>query len=261
MGILNVTPDSFSDGGRFLDPERAVEHGLLMLDSGADIVDIGGESSRPGSERIDSAEELDRVLPVVEGLRRETDVLISVDTYRSEVAEQVLKAGADMINDISAFRFDKRLPELVAGWNAGVILMHMRGEPSFMHRLPASPDILGEVEHDLQVAVNKAYKSQMPHDRIIIDPGIGFGKDTAENLKLLDQLPRLGSTGLPVLVGPSRKRFIGDLLDAPVEDRLFGTLACVVVSILRGAHILRVHDVGPAKQVVTIADAVLRGES
>jgi dihydropteroate synthase len=256
MGVVNITPDSFSDGGRFLDPDRAADHCFALVKSGADILDLGGESSRPGAQPVSVHEEEDRVLPVLERVRNGTSVLISVDTYKASVAEEALRLGADVVNDISSFRLDPRVAEVVAEWNAGVVLMHMRGSPSKMHLLPPSTDILKEVHDDLQVAVNKAYNSNIARDRIILDPGIGFGKNTAENLQIFSRLSFLRDFELPILVGPSRKRFIGRLLGLPSGERLMGTAASCAVSIWSGAHLLRVHDVKEMKQVAMIVDAI-----
>jgi dihydropteroate synthase len=257
MAVVNVTPDSFSDGGRFLSPERAVEHGLRLVEAGADILDIGAESTRPGAIPVSEGEELERILPVLEGLRRETAIPVSVDTYKARIAEEALRLGADIVNDISALRFDARMATVAAEFRAGVVLMQMRGTPASMHRLSPSRDILSEVRRDLQVAVDKATSAGIARDRMLLDPGIGFGKNAAENLVLLNRLTELAGLNLPILVGPSRKSFIGGILGRPVQDRLLGTAAASAVCILRGSHLLRVHDVGEIGQVARVVDAIL----
>jgi dihydropteroate synthase len=257
MGVVNVTPDSFSDGGQYLESNCAIEHCLRLVEEGADLIDLGAESSRPGAQPVELQEELDRLLPVLEKVRDATSVLISVDTYKAAVAESVLRCGADVINDIGAFRLDPPMAEVVSRWKAGVILMHMRGTPAVMHTLPPSQNILNEVRDDLQVAVNKAYKSNIQRDRIILDPGIGFGKNAEESLQLVNRLSILEDLKLPILVGTSRKSFIGAVLNRPVGERLLGTAASVVAAILRGAHVLRVHDVSQLREVSKMADAIL----
>ncbi|GAB4242781.1 MAG: dihydropteroate synthase [Acidobacteriota bacterium] len=259
MGILNVTPDSFSDGGRFVERDRAVEHGLRLVAEGAEILDIGGESTRPGSSPVPAEVELARVVPVIEALRPHTDALLSVDTYKAEVARAALEAGADIVNDVSGFRFDPAMPEVVERYEAGVVLMHMRGTPADMHTLPPAPDIVAEVRQGLQVAVRQADGAGIPRDRILLDPGLGFGKNAEENLVLLRRLPRLMEFDMPWLVGPSRKRFIGHVLEKPVEERLWGTAAVCAFCAWQGVHVLRVHDVGPIRQVVDMIDALAAG--
>lgn len=256
MGVVNATPDSFFDGGRFLEPSQAIDRCLELVESGVDILDLGGASSRPGAKPISGEEELDRILPVLEVVRKVVSLPISIDTYRAVVAEEALREGADIINDISAFRFDSELPGIVRRWDAGVILMHMRGTSQTMHRIAPSKDILEEVIADLQIAVDKAMKSGISKGKIMIDPGIGFGKTLENNCKILNQLSRLDSFNLPIVVGTSRKSFIGEILDLPVQDRLLGSAASVAVSIMRGAHIVRVHDVEEMCQVAQITDAV-----
>jgi len=256
MGVVNVTPDSFSDGGCYLETDRAVERCLSLVEQGAEILDLGGESSRPGALPVTIDQELERVLPVIERVRNLVPVMISVDTYKAPVAEAALQCGADLINDISAFRFDERMPELLNQFQAGAVLMHMRGTPADMHTLPPSRDIFREVFGDLQTAVNKAYKHNVPHDRIIVDPGIGFGKNAEESLQLLNRLSGLRGFQLPILVGTSRKSFIGRVLDEPVENRLMGTVASSIVAVVNGAHILRVHDVREVRSAVKIVDAI-----
>ena len=256
MGIVNMTPDSFSDGGSYNALEPAMERCFSMLEAGADILDIGGESSRPGSQPVSAEEELERVLPLLEKIRPETDVFISVDTCKSKVAEGALKAGADIINDITALRYSPDMAECLGNWDAGVILMHMRGEPSSMHKLEPSEDILLEVSEGLQLSVDNAVSSGISRDKIILDPGIGFGKNHKENLELLNRLPHLEKLGMPLLIGTSRKRFIGAILDKPVSERIYGTIASSVTAIMKGVHILRVHDVAEVKDAAKVADAI-----
>lgn len=256
MGILNVTPDSFSDGGRFLEASAAIEQGLYLWETGADIIDIGGESSRPGSSPVSEEEELKRILPVLEQLVSRVRVPVSIDTYKSEVARICLEAGASIINDISSLRFDPNLAEVVRRFDAGIVLMHMRGEPASMHLLNESDDILSEVSDDLQKAVQTAESSGISRDKIMIDPGLGFGKNTNENLRILNRLSFLEDLDLPILIGPSRKRFIGHVLNRSESDRLLGTGAACAAALIRGAHVLRVHDIEEIKQVSLMIDAI-----
>ncbi len=257
MGVVNVTPDSFSDGGLFETPEAAVRHALKLVEDGADLLDVGGESSRPGAEPVVATTELARVLPVVRGIREESEIPISVDTYKASVARAVLQEGADIINDISAFRFDADLPRVVCESGAGVVLMHMRGTPGTMQLLPPSADILSEIYKDLGEAVDRAAEAGVPGDRILLDPGIGFGKTVKDNLKILNQLPSLHRLGFPLLLGTSRKSFLGKILETEVSQLLFGTAASVAASVIRGAHIVRVHDVPEMRQVIRVADAIV----
>ncbi len=257
MGVVNITPDSFYDGGKFLSTDRAVERGLALVEQGADLIDLGGESSRPGAEPVSTCEELERVLPVLTAIRPQVTVPISVDTTKSEVAEKALQAGADIINDISAFRFDPQLPHVVAKWEAGIILMHMRGNPRNMQKLPPSGSILSEIRQDLRNAVETAFQHNIPGDKIALDPGIGFGKTLEDNLKILNRLRFLEGFTLPILVGVSRKSFLGAILELPVQRRLLGTLASVAIAITRGAHMVRVHDVAEVLEVVRVTDSIL----
>ena len=267
MGILNVTPDSFSDGGEFLTRDHAVGHALQMLDEGADIIDIGGESTRPGV-RVGEAgvypeEELRRVLPVIEDILRERPgTVISVDTYKSEVARVTLNAGAEIINDVSALRWDPLMAATLADFGCGAILMHTRGRPEEWRSLPRSPDIVAEVKNDLRAWSESALEAGIARDRLVLDPGFGFGKNFEQNYPLLARLGELHELAFPLLSGTSRKSFIGRTLghdgdDAPTEERLNGTLATVVASVLQGAHIVRVHDVKPALEAVKVADEIL----
>jgi len=259
MGIVNVTPDSFSDGGLFVDPDLAVDRGLALIEDGADIIDVGGESTRPGSDPVPADEEIRRVLPVISGLRARTAALISVDTNKAEVAEAALDAGADIVNDVSSFRLDPRILVLAAGRGAGFILMHMQGVPKTMQVQPRYHDVVAEVKAFLSGRIDVAEAYGLPRESIAVDPGIGFGKGQADNLALLGGLRALAGLGRPVLVGVSRKSFIGKILDAPPEDRLEGTIAAAVMSLVNGARILRVHDVRAVKRAVRVAEAILAG--
>jgi dihydropteroate synthase len=261
MGVLNVTPDSFSDGGEFLDPQRAVEHALEMEHAGADLLDIGGESTRPGSMGTAAETELARILPVLEGLRSALKIPISVDTRKSEVAEAAIRAGAQIINDVSGLRSDPRIAEVAHRHGVPLILMHMRGEPETMQEGPFARDVMKDVMQGLRGSITKAQKGGLAKSQIIVDPGIGFGKSFEQNYELLRKLPELSKLGFPLLVGTSRKGFLGATLardgkSAPVEDRLWATAATVTASILGGAHIVRVHDVAEMVQVARVADCV-----
>lgn len=254
MGVLNITPDSFSDGGAYFDTDRAVVRGQQMAEEGADFIDIGGESSRPGSEPISCEEEQRRVLPVIERLARAISIPLSIDTYKSKVAESALNAGAEIVNDISGLTSDSGMMGVVRKFNACIVLMHMKGTPKMMQQDPAYDNVVEEVAAFLKGKAEEVKKNGI--QRIILDPGIGFGKTVLHNLDLFKNLHRISDLGYPVLVGPSRKSFIGKLLDAPVEGRLEGTAAAVTASILRGANIVRVHDVKEMKKVALVADAL-----
>ncbi|HHZ92126.1 TPA: dihydropteroate synthase [Candidatus Poribacteria bacterium] len=258
MGILNVTPDSFSDGGRFASTQHAVKNAKKMVDDGADIIDIGGESSRPGADPVSVDEELERVIPVVRGVTDETEAIISVDTCKAAVADQALQAGADMINDITALRFDPDIVHVVAEANASIILMHMQGNPRTMQQTPAYTNLIDEVSLFLQESIEFAESNGVAPGRIFIDPGIGFGKTVQHNLEILRQLDQFKRLGKPMLIGTSRKSFIGKILDLPVECRLEGTAATVAWSIAGGVDIVRVHDVKPMKRVAKMTDAIYR---
>jgi len=260
MGILNVTPDSFSDGGAYPDKEKAVERGLEMIEEGADVIDIGGESTRPGARSVSEDEEMERILPVVRGLRKSAPVLISVDTMKAAVAEAALEAGADIINDVSAFRFDPRMAGVVSGREAAVVLMHMKGTPETMQSDPRYADLFDEIRWFLKDRIEEARSAGIGRGRIIVDPGIGFGKSPEDNLALIDNLGFLEELGCPVLAGASRKSFIGKALGLPVTERLEGSIAAGVLSIARGAHILRVHDVRAMRRAADMADAILFGK-
>jgi dihydropteroate synthase len=257
VGVVNVTPDSFFDGGLYFEPARAIERALDLAAEGADIIDVGGESSRPGSSPIPAKEEKKRILPVVEVLKQKGDVLISVDTTKAEVAEAALAAGADIINDISAGRFDPRMLPVAARSGAALILMHMKGTPRTMQIAPHYDDVLGEVKAFLRERLEAAESCGLPRERILLDPGIGFGKKLEHNLALLNNLGALADLERPLVVGISRKSFIGKILKLEAPDRLEGTIAAAVVSILHGASLLRVHDLQAVKRAITVAEAIL----
>ncbi|MGA2483099.1 MAG: dihydropteroate synthase [Candidatus Acidiferrales bacterium] len=259
MGVLNVTPDSFSDGGAFLEAERAVEHALAMERDGADMVDIGGESTRPGSEGVSVEEELGRVLPVIEGLRGQLGIPISIDTRKAEVAEAAIAAGAEIINDISGLKCDPRIAKVAAQRRVALVLMHMRGEPKTMQKGPFARNVMRDVIAGLRASARKAMQAGVLRNQIVLDPGIGFGKSFAQNYEILAQLAELGKLGFPLLVGTSRKGFLGTALASegeplPPEERIWGTAATVAASILGGTHIVRVHDVKEMVQVARVAD-------
>ncbi len=262
MGVLNVTPDSFSDGGKFLDAERAIEQALAMECAGADLLDIGGESTRPGSAATSAKEELARVLPVLQALRGRMKIPVSIDTQKREVAEAALDAGAQIINDISGLKSDPRIAEAAARRRVPLILMHMRGEPRTMQVGGFARDVMKDVMQGLRNSVAAARNAGVRKSQIILDPGIGFGKSFAQNYELLQKLPQLAKLGYPLLVGTSRKGFLGATLDrdgkpAPPEERIWGTAATVTASIMNGAHIVRVHDVKEMVQVARVADCLL----
>lgn len=262
MGVLNVTPDSFSDGGKYHSANVAIEHALAMELDGADLLDIGGESTRPGSSGITAQEELARILPVFEGLRGRIKIPISIDTRKAEVAEAALEAGAEIINDISGLNQDPRIAHVAAKHRAPLILMHLRGEPGSMQKRPFARDVLKDVAMGLRASAAKAVKAGVAKSQIILDPGIGFGKSYAQNYELLQKLYRLAALGYPLLIGTSRKGFLGATLarngkPAPPEERIWGTAATVTASILNGAHIVRVHDVAEMLQVIRVADCVV----
>ena len=262
MGVLNVTSDSFSDGGKFLDARRAIEHALEMERAGADLLDVGGESTRPGSTATPTDAELARVLPVLKGLRGVLRIPISVDTRKSEVAEAAITAGAQIINDVSGLRSDPRIAEVAVRRGVPLILMHMRGEPATMQKKPFARDVMKDVTQGLRAAITKARRAGVHKSQIIIDPGIGFGKSVEQNYELLRKLADIAKLGYPLLVGTSRKGFLGATLaregkSAPPDERLWATAATVTASILGGAHIVRVHDVAEMAQVARVADCLL----
>jgi dihydropteroate synthase len=261
MGIINVTPDSFYDGGQRLKASRAIADGVAMVEAGAEILDVGGESTRPGARPVSQDEEVARVLPVVSGLRREVQVPISIDTYKSGVARRSLDSGADIVNDISALRFDPAMVSLVADAKIPIVLMHMQGKPQTMQTEPRYNDVVREVRDFLAAQLYEAMDGGIAAERIILDPGIGFGKTLEHNLQLLRGLPVLAALGQPLLVGVSRKAFIGKILDVDPDQRLEGSLAAAVAAVLAGASILRVHDVAETRRAARIADAIRFGLS
>ena len=261
MGVLNVTPDSFSDGGQFYSLDRAVAHAEQMIADGADIIDIGGESTRPGSAFVSEEEELQRVIPVIEKLAKQTSVPISIDTTKSSVGRAALAAGAEIVNDISALRFDPSIADEAARAGSGLVLMHSRGTPKTMQQLPPVEDIVTEVIEGLRESIAIAQRHGVAKESIAIDPGIGFGKTAEQNVELIANLDQLAAEfpEFPLLIGTSRKSFIGKLLDgAPADERLYGTVASIAASVLKGAHIVRVHDVKAAVEAIKVADAVKR---
>ncbi len=257
MGIVNVTPDSFSDGGLFLEPARAIEHGLRMAEEGADIIDVGGESSRPGSDPLPLEEELRRIIPTIEGLASHLTIPISVDTYKSGVAERAVEAGAQIINDISGLHLDPQMVSVAARYDTPLIIMHIRGTPKTMQQNPRYDDLMGEIIAYLREGIARAEEAGVDPQKVIVDPGIGFGKRIEDNLVILNRLDDLTVLGRPILVGTSRKSFIGAVLNLEVHERGIGTLAAVAVSVLKGAHIVRVHEVASVRQVVDMVDAVI----
>lgn len=267
MGVINVTPDSFSDGGRFIrgdsggrpDFMLAVETALRMAEDGADVIDVGGESTRPGAAILPLEEELERVIPVIEGIRKRSNIPISIDTYKPETAKAAVLAGASIINDISGGGFAPEMLPLAASVGAAVILMHIKGTPADMQKDPHYDDVVREVRDYLAARAEKAVSSGVSRDRILVDPGIGFGKTVRHNLELINRLDEIAALGYPVALGTSRKAFIGRLTGgADAKDRLEGTIASCVVGIVRGAKVIRVHDVRAAKRAATVADAILR---
>jgi dihydropteroate synthase len=262
MGVLNVTPDSFSDGGLYVNVDAAVAHAVAMEAAGADIIDVGGESTRPGSLGVSAETELQRVLPVIEKLRGKIRIPVSVDTSKSEVAEATAEAGAEIVNDVSALRNDPRIADVARRWKLALILMHMRGNPRTMQKAPFARDTLRDVAKGLRHAVTLARRGGVAKSQIVLDPGIGFGKSFEQNCGLLARLPELARLGYPLSVGTSRKSFIGKVLEksesraAAGTDRIWGTAATVVASILQGAHIVRVHDVAEMALVARVSDAL-----
>jgi dihydropteroate synthase len=269
MGVLNVTPDSFSDGGKFLAPDRAVEQALSLQRAGADLLDIGAESTRPGSEGISMVEELRRLLPVLQALRGKLKIPISIDTRKAGVAEIAIGAGAEIINDVSGLKYDPRIAEVAARRRVPLILMHMRGEPRTMQTAPFARNVMKDVTQGLRASIQKARKAGVAKSQIIVDPGIGFGKSFQQNYEILQRLPELAKLGHPLLVGTSRKGFLGRTLalatgsapgkakTVPAAERIWATAATVTASILGGAHIVRVHDLAEMAQVARVADCLL----
>lgn len=256
IGIVNVTPDSFSDGGRFIDPPAAIAHGQALYQQGADIIDVGGESTRPGAQPVPLELELQRVLPVVEALSRD-GIPVSIDTYKSQVALQAVEAGASIINDISGLKFDPKVAEIAAQYSTGLILMHIKGQPRNMQNNPQYLDLISEISASLQHSAVTALNQGVPRQNIILDPGIGFGKNLDHNLEIIRNLSEFKRLGFPLLVGLSRKTFIGKILGNDIDRRLYGTIGACIAAIENGADILRVHDVLEVKEAVKVAQAIL----
>jgi len=259
MGILNVTPDSFADGGRHFDRDRAVEHGLAMARQGADVLDVGGESTRPYARKVSAEEEKERVVPVISALARNVSIPISIDTTKAEVARAAVAAGAGMVNDVSALRFDPDMAAVVAEAGVPVVVMHMKGTPKDMQNAPTYSDLMGEILAFLAEAVQRAVDAGIPRDFVLIDPGIGFGKTFAHNLQIIRDLGVLGELSRPVVLGCSRKAFIGALLEKEPDGRDAGTMAAVALGVMNGTHMVRVHNVAMAVDTVRMVDAVKRG--
>lgn len=259
MGVLNVTPDSFSDGGHYFELDKAVEHGLEMARDGADIIDVGGESTRPYSRKITSGEEMDRVIPVIELLSKKLPVPISIDTRKADVAQEALKAGAAVINDISALQGDPSMASIAAQAEVPVVLMHMKGTTEDMQDNPTYEDLVSEILEFLRDAINRSVTNGIREDLIIVDPGIGFGKTFDHNLQIIKELSRFRSLERPILLGTSNKAFIGHILDKKAHERCTGTMATIAAGVMNGANIVRVHDVRKAAETVKIVDAIKRG--
>ena len=257
MGILNMTPDSFSDGGQFKSHNKAIDHALKMVEEGANIIDIGGESTRPGAEAVQLEEELSRTIPIIEAIRLKSDCLISIDTYKSKVAMAALAAGADMVNDISGLTFDHNMASLVAERNVPVIIMHIKGKPGDMQKNPNYDNLIKEIKvfFELQIAIAK--RAGIDSGNIILDPGIGFGKRLEDNFEIIRELGQISTMGYPVLLGPSRKSFIGFTLDLPIEERIEGTLASITAGVINGARIVRVHDIRATRRTLTITEKIM----
>jgi len=258
MGILNITPDSFSDGGRFFDrPEEAIEYALKMEEEGADIIDIGGESTRPGAKPVSLKEELRRVIPVIKILSKRLKIPISIDTRKAKVAKEAIEAGASIVNDVSGLRYDEEMRKIVAYYKVPLIIMHMKGNPQTMQRNPFYKDLISEIIDFLEKRINLAEEAGISRENIIIDPGIGFGKTVEHNLMILKNLYQFKVLGRPILIGTSRKSFIGKILNLDVNERLYGTISSCCLAVLKGANILRVHDVKEVKEAINLLDAIL----
>ncbi|MGY8750473.1 MAG: dihydropteroate synthase [Fidelibacterota bacterium] len=257
MGILNVTPDSFSDGGQFTSSQQAADYAIMMINEGADIIDIGGESSRPGAKPVPLDEELKRIKPVIKLIREQTDCLISIDTYKASVAEAAIDLGADIINDITSLSYDQSMANLVSTRKVPIILMHMQGSPQNMQLNPSYNNLINDLIIFFKTKIEIANKAGILDNMIIIDPGIGFGKSVEDNFEIIRELKQIKAMGYPILLGPSRKSFIGEALNLPVKDRLEGTMASITVGIINGANIVRVHDVIETKRTVLILEKLL----
>ncbi len=257
MGILNVTPDSFSDGGKFDTPEQAASHASKMIEDGADIIDIGGESTRPGAEPVSIDEELNRTIPVIEAIRDQSDCIISIDTYKSKVAESALDAGANMVNDISGLTFDEGMASLVAEKETPVVIMHIKGTPLDMQKEPHYEDLMEEIKDYFTAKIAKAKEAGIPNTNIILDPGVGFGKRLEDNFELIRELKQICAMEYPILIGPSRKSFIGTVLNLPITERLEGTLASITAGVMNGARIVRVHDIMAVRRTIAITEKIM----
>ena len=258
MGILNVTPDSFSDGGKYIDSESALDHALKMIDMGADIIDIGGESTRPGSDPVSEDDECNRVVPVIESLKKNnSEILISVDTYKPYVAKRAIEAGADIVNDISGLTFDSKMLSVLSKNDIPVVIMHINGRPKTMQNNPVYNDLIKDIRKFLLKQCAYAETNGVKKCNIILDPGIGFGKSFENNFTLIRRLKEISDLGYPVMIGPSRKAFIGDALDLPPDQRLEGSLATVIAGVLNGANIVRVHDVKEIKRAIVITEKII----
>jgi dihydropteroate synthase len=257
MGVINITPDSFFDGGRYYDPERAIVRAKEMVEQGADIIDIGGESTRPGAEPVPEDIELSRVLPVIQRLVGEIETPISIDTYKSEVAARALREGAAMVNDISGFHFDPQMPQVVAEFQVPAVIMHTAGRPKTMQQEAYYQELINDIIDYLEEAVRLGLAAGINQEKLFIDPGIGFGKALADNLSILRELPRFKTLGKPIMVGASRKSFIGKVLGLPLEERLEASLAVAAISIFNGANVIRTHDVKETRRVAGMVDAIL----
>ena len=256
MGILNVTPDSFSDGGKYYNLDNAIEYALELVNQGVDIIDVGGESTRPGAKAISLNDEINRVIPVIKGIRSVSSIPISIDTYKSEVAKKALDSGANIINDISGLNFDSKMIDIVKEYNVPLVIMHIKGTPLNMQVNPHYDNIIDEIISYFEKRINLCLDYGIPKTHIILDPGIGFGKQLNDNFVLIRKLNLFAELGYPILIGPSRKSFIGLTLDLPVDDRLEGTSAAITASIMNGARIIRVHDVLEMKRVQIISDKI-----
>ena len=257
MGILNMTPDSFSDGGQFKYHDQAIDYALEMVKEGANIIDIGGESTRPGAKAVQLEEELMRTIPIIEAIRLKSDCLISIDTYKSKVAKAALDAGADMVNDISGLTFDHNMASLVAKRNVPVIIMHIKGKPGDMQKNPNYDNLIKEIKAFFEVQIAIAKRARIDSGNIILDPGIGFGKRLEDNFEIIRELGQISTMGYPVLLGPSRKSFIGFTLDLPIEERIEGTLASITAGVINGARIVRVHDIRATRRTLTITEKIM----
>ncbi len=258
MGVLNITPDSFSDGGKYYETEIAIKHGLEMIEDGADIIDVGGESTRPFSDTTPLDEELKRVVPVIEGIRARSDIPISIDTYKAEVVRKAYEAGADIANDISGFVFDPDMAHTVAELDMHAVIMHIKGTPKDMQQDPSYENVVAEIKTFFAERIAYAKERGVKEERIILDPGIGFGKRPEDNLRIIKMVGEFKKLGRPVLMGTSMKAFIGRITESSLPDRIDGTLASVAISVWNGADIVRVHDVGKTKRVVKLVTAIMK---